>query len=171
MLFSWKLSPRWLPQVNAAPLGNFTVNKMNHMLAWDRTSPGNVALLLWIIYDDIWSSLLGTHSVFGHCLISVFQDVSVTWRNYEEGKEMVNLMYVFVSFYCTGPWKSWNKEAQAGFRNALWRIREVMHWLLNSARLENWRIELNEGLCIFVRGLVHLLYVHYQAAYWEKTKK
>lgn len=137
MFFSWNLSPRWLPQVNATPLGNFTVSKMNRMLARARTGPRKVALLVWIIYDDVWSSLLGSHSVFGHYLISVFQDVSVTWRNCEEGGGgMVDLMYVFVCFYCTGHWKSWNKEAQAGFHNTLRRIREVMHWLLNSARQE-----------------------------------
>lgn len=53
MFSGWNVSPRWLPWVNVVPLENFPVSKMEHMLAWVYAGPGKLALLLWIIYNDV----------------------------------------------------------------------------------------------------------------------
>lgn len=89
--------------------------------------------------------MLGSHSVFGYQLTSVFQDVSVTGRN----SKTVDLMYAFGSIFCAG--HSRIKELKLDFITHLWGLEKqcIKSWT-KSVRNVTGRRKMTAGFCLRV---------------------
>lgn len=89
--------------------------------------------------------MLGSHSVFGYQLTSVFQDVSVTGRN----SKTVDLMYASGSIFCAG--HSRIKELKLDFITHLRGLEKqcIKPWT-KSVRKMNERRKMTAGFCLRV---------------------